>query len=73
VNQIYFSMRSMDEVPDAAKDIVRIVQSHHRPNSVYKAQTLKQLLTVASQIADALTPCCSWWPRSRWLWAAWAS
>ena len=55
VNQIYFSMRSMDEVPDAAKDIVRIVQSHHRPNSVYKAQTLKQLLTVASQIADALT------------------
>ncbi len=26
VNQIYFSMRSMDEVPDAAKEIVRIVQ-----------------------------------------------
>jgi len=55
VNQIYFSMRSMDEVPDAQKDIVRIVQSRHRSNSVYKAQTLKQLLTVAAQIADALT------------------
>jgi putative ABC transport system permease protein len=48
-------MRSMDEVPDAQKDIVRIVQSRHRSNSVYKAQTLKQLLTVAAQIADALT------------------
>ncbi len=55
VNQIYFSMRSMDMVPDAAKDIVRIVQSRHRPNSVYKAQTLKELLTMAAQIANALT------------------
>jgi putative ABC transport system permease protein len=55
VNQIYFSMRSMDEVPDAAKDIERIVQSRHRPNSVYKTQTLKELLTIAGQIADALT------------------
>jgi putative ABC transport system permease protein len=55
VNQIYFSMRSMDEVPDAAKEIVRIVQSHHRANSVYKAQTLKRLLTMAAEIMDALT------------------
>ncbi len=55
VNQIYFSMRTMDEVPDAAKEIVRIVQARHRPDSVYKAQTLKELLTMAGQIADALT------------------
>jgi putative ABC transport system permease protein len=55
VKQIYFSMRSMDEVPDAQKEIVRIVQSRHRPNSVYKAQTLKELLTMAAQIANALT------------------
>ena len=55
VNQIYFSMRSMDEVPDAAKEIVRIVQARHRPDSVYKAQTLKELLTMAGQIANALT------------------
>jgi putative ABC transport system permease protein len=55
VNQIYFSMRSMDEVPDAAKEIVRIVQARHRPDSVYKAQTLKELLTMAAEIADALT------------------
>jgi putative ABC transport system permease protein len=55
VNQIYFSMRSMDEVPDAANDIVRIIESRHRPNSVYKAQTLKELLDVAAKSADALT------------------
>jgi len=55
VHQIYFSMRNMDEVPDAAKEILRIVQSRHRPNSVYKVQTLKQMLTIAGEIADALT------------------
>ena len=55
VNQIYFSMRSMDEVPNAASEIVRIVQARHRSDSVYKAQTLKELLTMAGQIADALT------------------
>ncbi len=55
VKQIYFSMRSMDEVPDAAKEIKRIVQSRHRPNSVYKTQTMKALLTTAAKIADYLT------------------
>lgn len=55
VNQIYFSMNSMSDVPDAAKEIVRVVSARHRPNSVYKAQTLSALLTMAAQIADALT------------------
>jgi putative ABC transport system permease protein len=55
VKQIYFSMRSMEEVPDAANEIVRIIHSRHRANSVYKAQTLKSLLTTATTIANALT------------------
>ena len=55
VNQIYFSMGTMTDVPDAAKEIVRVVSARHRPNSVYKAQTLTALLTTAAQIADALT------------------
>ncbi|MFP5210780.1 MAG: ABC transporter permease [Acidobacteriota bacterium] len=55
VNQIYFSMASMSLVPQAAEQILNIVQSRHRPNSVYRVQTLKQLLTMAAQIADALT------------------
>ncbi|MGA2350571.1 MAG: ABC transporter permease, partial [Terracidiphilus sp.] len=55
VNQIYFSMRSMDEVPDAAKEIVHIIHSRHRPNSVYQAQTLKELLVMADKIMTYLT------------------
>ena len=55
VNQIYFSMRSMDEVPDAAKEVVRIIHSRHRSDSVYQAQTLKELLAMADKITTALT------------------
>ena len=55
VNQIYFSMRTMDEVPDAAKEIVRIVRARHRPNSVYQAQTMKELLVMADKIMTYLT------------------
>jgi putative ABC transport system permease protein len=55
VKQIYFSMRSMDEVPDAAIEIKRIIQSRHRPNSVYQTQTLTSLLKTAAAIASYLT------------------
>ena len=55
VKQIYFSMRTMDEVPDASREIVRIVSTRHRTNSVYKAQNLKELLNTAATISDALT------------------
>jgi putative ABC transport system permease protein len=55
VNQIYFSMRSMDEVPDAAVEIKRIVQARHRPGSVYTTQTLREVLTTAAKVADILT------------------
>jgi len=55
LRQIYFSMRSMDEVTEAAAQIKDIVHSRHRPNSVYNTQTLKQMLTIAGEIADALT------------------
>ena len=55
VKQIYFSMRNMNEVTDAAKDIQRIVKARHRPDSVYKTQTLTDYLSMAGRIADALT------------------
>jgi len=55
VNQIYFSMRSMDEVPDAAVEIKRIIQARHRPGSVYTTQTLREVLTTAAKVADILT------------------
>jgi putative ABC transport system permease protein len=57
VNQIYFSMQSMNEVPEAAREIVQVISSspRHRANSIYKAQTLSELLVTAAKIADALT------------------
>jgi putative ABC transport system permease protein len=55
VNQLYFSMQSMDEVPGAARDILRVVKSRHRSESIYRVQTLTDLLTTAAQIANALT------------------
>ncbi len=55
VQQIYFSMRSMSEVTDAAKEIRRIVQARHRTDSIYKTQTLQEYLSVAKSIMTALT------------------
>ena len=55
VKQIYFSMRSIDEVTDAAKEIKRIVQARHRHDSVYNTQTLTAYLEMAGNIADILT------------------
>ena len=55
VKTLYFSIRSMQEVPDATKEIVRVIHSRHKPNSVYKPQTLTELLSTAATIANALT------------------
>jgi putative ABC transport system permease protein len=55
VKQIYFSMRNIEEVNDAAKEIKRIVQAHHRHDSVYNTQTLTAYLQMAGNIADILT------------------
>ncbi|HUY95260.1 MAG TPA: ABC transporter permease [Terracidiphilus sp.] len=55
VKQIYFSMRSMEEVPTASKEIVRIVKARHRPNSVYKTQDLREVLNMARKIANIIT------------------
>jgi putative ABC transport system permease protein len=45
----------MNEVPDGAKEIVRIIKSRHRSGSVYTPQTLTEVLTYAAEISDALT------------------
>ncbi len=55
VKQIFFSIRDQGDVEDATKEILRVVQSRHKTNSVYKAETLTSLLTVAAQAANALT------------------
>ena len=55
VKQIYFSIRTMEEVPTAKNEILQVIKSRHKPNSVYKAQDLTALLTMAATIATALT------------------
>jgi putative ABC transport system permease protein len=55
VHQLYFSVASPDEVIPATAEIARVLQSRHRPESVYSVQNLSQLLTVAGKTANALT------------------
>jgi len=43
VKQIYFSMRNMHEVNDASKEIIRIIRSRHRADSIFKATTLEDI------------------------------
>jgi len=55
VKTLYFSIRSLAEVPDATREIVRVISSRHKPNSVYKAQNLTEVLAMAATVANALT------------------
>ena len=55
VKEIYFSMRSMAEVPDATQEIKRIVGSRHRRNSVYNTQDLRDVLSMADKVSTILT------------------
>src|SRR5580700_11115530 len=55
VYEIYFSVATAQDVVPATAAIKRVLQSRHRPESVYSVQNLNQLLTVAGKIADALT------------------
>jgi putative ABC transport system permease protein len=55
VYEIYFSVATPQDVVPATAAIRRVLQSRHRPESVYSVQNLTQLLTVAAKVADALT------------------
>jgi putative ABC transport system permease protein len=55
VKQIFFSIRDQNDVEEATRQIIHVIQLRHKPNSVYKAQTLTELLSVAASSADALT------------------
>ena len=55
LKEIFFSLGSADEVEPAAARITSIISSRHRATSVYKAQTLTDILKTMSRIADMLT------------------
>jgi putative ABC transport system permease protein len=55
VKQLYFSIRDQNDVEEATKQIQAVIQSRHKPDSVYKPQTLTELISVAGKSANALT------------------
>jgi putative ABC transport system permease protein len=55
VHLMYFSMADPSMVATATARIQQVLQSRHRPESVYSVQNLTQLLTVADKTANALT------------------
>jgi putative ABC transport system permease protein len=55
VKEIYFSMRSMADVPNATQEIKRIVGARHRRNSVYNTQDLRDVLHMADTVSTILT------------------
>lgn len=55
VKQLFFSVSDAGDVPRATEMIQQILQSRHKPESVYRVQNLTQLLQVASRTANALT------------------
>ena len=55
VKQIFFSIRNMDQVPDASKEIQRVIASRHKRNSVYTVFNMTELLTTAESISNILT------------------
>lgn len=55
VKLAYFSVSDPSIVTLATEQIRRVIQSRHRPESVYSVQNLTQLLMVATRTANALT------------------
>ncbi len=55
VKDIFFSIRDRNDVEEAAKEILAVIQPRHQPNSVYTATTLTAVLTTAAIVANALT------------------
>jgi putative ABC transport system permease protein len=55
LKQVFFSVSDAGDVPRATEMIQHVLQSRHRPESVYRVDNLTQLLQVASKSANALT------------------
>jgi putative ABC transport system permease protein len=55
VKQLFFSVADSNEVPRATRQIREVLESRHRPESVYRVDNLTQLLTVAAKTANTLT------------------
>jgi putative ABC transport system permease protein len=55
VKQLFFSVSEPGDVPAATEKIHDVLQSRHRPQSVYRVENLSTLMVVAARSANALT------------------
>lgn len=55
VKQLFFSTADAGDVPRATQMIQQVIQSRHRPQSVYRVENLTGFLVVAARTANALT------------------
>jgi putative ABC transport system permease protein len=55
VYEMYLSVATPQDVIPATAAVKRVLQSRHRPESVYDVENLTHFLEVAAKIADALT------------------
>jgi putative ABC transport system permease protein len=55
IETAYFSVADSSSVPGATEQIRQVLQSRHRPGSVYSVVNLTELLGVAAKAANALT------------------
>ena len=55
VKQLFFSVRDFSDTPRARTEIARVIQSRHRPGSIYDVTEYTALVKTAAQIADIMT------------------
>jgi putative ABC transport system permease protein len=55
VKQLYFSMADSSMVVPATEQILHVLQSRHRSESVYSVDNLTQLVSLAEKVANMLT------------------
>jgi putative ABC transport system permease protein len=55
VRQLYFSAAEPSMVLPVTEQVKKVIQSRHRPESVYVVQNLTEVVAVANRIANALT------------------
>jgi putative ABC transport system permease protein len=55
VKQLFFSVRNFGDTPRARNEIAQVIQSRHRPGSVYDVVEYTALVETAAHIADIMT------------------
>lgn len=55
VKEIFFSVKDSTSVVPASKQILSVIKNRHRPNSVYNAMIMTDILADMAKIADMLT------------------